>query len=44
MQKSTDPDVFFLLDVSDKGVTSFRYWRIFHILHETTGETLNGWK
>ena len=44
MQKSADPDVFFLLDMNDKGVSSFSYWRIFHILHETTDETLNGRK
>ena len=44
MQISADPDVFFLLDMNDKGVTSFSYWRIFHILHETTDETLNGRK
>ena len=44
MQKSADPNVFFLLDMNGKGVTSFSYWRIFHILHETTDETLNGRK
>ena len=44
MQKSADPDVFFFLDMDDKGVISFCYWQIFHILHETTDETLNGRK
>ena len=44
MQKSADPDVFSLLDMNDKGVTSFSYWQIFHILHKTTDETLKGRK
>ena len=42
MQKSADLDVFFILDMNDKGVISFSYWRIFEILHETTDEMLNG--